>query len=729
MAASASGSSAAPRSVVPPPPARVEPRSPEPSLASLAARLGTVRCAPFESGFVDNSPRLGPLRKRPRALPAVLDLPALADVPQRSADSGTRGEGHGSSSSSSATAATAAGWQPGQPPASASAAAVASDEAPMASTGTTAVTSDWRMVLYHDRNVIMYNPGETPPFRSRRIPAEDAPSNAELANTVGYCPLCRQQTDSRFACAAQAYFDLLHRLSKRGSDVSASADTSEEVDLINESDLYRILGVSRTAQLIDIKRAYRKRSLRYHPDKNQEDPDAKLKFQKIAEAFSVLSDESKRLKYDKSGDMDLDDFHLDQYMNMAYASGLKYQKANSEADGEDFDNEEERTEAIGDGNPFYAQRQDEVPISEVIASEGGREAEAAAAAALRHLPPGLLNTGYYARFFNETRPLGSGSFGSVFLCQHVLDDLELGDYAVKKVPVGDNKAWLRDMIREVKTFERLHHPNVVEYKHSWLELSRSSSFCPLVPFLFILIQYCNGGSLDELLWHDGDPARARSPLTAAQVWQLLLDILLGLQHLHRQGILHRDLKPTNILLQYPAGQPSSSDPTGRGDVTPRALLSDFGTAVPLGGSRAEWPSTGVASRGYTGTVEYTAPEVLKGEVAPGEFTEKSDMWSLGIALYAMCFSSLPWSHDDPRVLKDLIRRFAEGFDVTTDATVWLPPDVDGRLGQLHLVMAALLSFDADRRPTATDLLENATFRTQAIRHARRNFDQFELQSA
>ena len=51
------------------------------------------------------------------------------------------------------------------------------------------------------------------------------------------------------------------------------------------------------------------------------------------------------------------------------------------------------------------------------------------------------------------------------------------------MPVGDNKVWLRDMVREVKTFERLHHPNIVEYKHSWLELSRRSEFCPFVPLL------------------------------------------------------------------------------------------------------------------------------------------------------------------------------------------------------------------------------------------------------
>merc|ERR1712190_103329 len=160
----------------------------------------------------------------------------------------------------------------------------------------------------------------------------------------------------------------------------------------------------------------------------------------------------------------------------------------------------------------------DAPVEAAAASEGGAEAQAAATAALRHLPPGLLNTGYYARFFTETRFLGSGSFGSVFLCRHVLDDLTLGDYAVKKVAVGDNKAWLRDMIREVKMFERLHHANIVEYKHSWLELSRSSEFCPLVPFLFILMQYCNSGSLAELIWTEGNPLRPKSPLRVVQIW-------------------------------------------------------------------------------------------------------------------------------------------------------------------------------------------------------------------
>jgi DnaJ-class molecular chaperone len=91
---------------------------------------------------------------------------------------------------------------------------------------------------------------------------------------------------------------------------------AEEVDFLVEKDLYKILGVPKGAKPDDIKKAYRKLSLKHHPDKNQGDPDAKAKFQKIAEAFSILSDSQKRLKYDKSGDMDLEDFDMDQFMNM-----------------------------------------------------------------------------------------------------------------------------------------------------------------------------------------------------------------------------------------------------------------------------------------------------------------------------------------------------------------------------------------------------------------------------
>merc|ERR1712176_341140 len=76
----------------------------------------------------------------------------------------------------------------------------------------------------------------------------------------------------------------------------------------------------------------------------------------------------------------------------------------------------------------------------------------------KNLPCGILNDGYYSRFFIELSCLGSGSFGHVYRCRHTIDEEILGDFAVKKVAVGDDRKWLRKIIREVKTFELFHHP-------------------------------------------------------------------------------------------------------------------------------------------------------------------------------------------------------------------------------------------------------------------------------
>ena len=63
-----------------------------------------------------------------------------------------------------------------------------------------------------------------------------------------------------------------------------------------------------------------------------------------------------------------------------------------------------------------------------------------------------------------------------FSLQHELDGVKLGKYAVKKVAVGNNHSWLVKMLREVHLLERLHHPNIINYKHAWLEYNRLTPF-------------------------------------------------------------------------------------------------------------------------------------------------------------------------------------------------------------------------------------------------------------
>jgi hypothetical protein len=83
--------------------------------------------------------------------------------------------------------------------------------------------------------------------------------------------------------------------------------------------------------------------------------------------------------------------------------------------------------------------------------------------------------------------------------QHVLDNNPLGHFAVKKIAVGESHAYLLSILREVRLLETLRHPNIITYHHAWLETTQFSSFGPRIPTLHVLMQWAEGGSLDDLI--------------------------------------------------------------------------------------------------------------------------------------------------------------------------------------------------------------------------------------
>ncbi|KAI7866251.1 kinase-like domain-containing protein [Spinellus fusiger] len=304
-----------------------------------------------------------------------------------------------------------------------------------------------------------------------------------------------------------------------------------------------------------------------------------------------------------------------------------------------------------------------------------------------------FNHGYYENFFVEVKKLGRGFRGSVYLCSHELDGVTLGHYAVKKVAIGNNHPWLVRMLREVHLLERLHHPNIVSYKHSWLEYSRLTAFGPKVPCLFILMECANGGNLEEYLepltepYNDppNDTSKTRKQLkrerirrqqgtstthvpqkrllSMTEVWSLFLDIVEGLAHLHQQNIVHRDLKPPNLLLTWDERSRSLGQAEGEKGVDsrgiPRVLISDFGECEDLEVDQDQDPNR----TGATGTLEFMAPEHVRLNALGRntvEYSSKADMWSLGMVLYYLCYSRLPYSNvEDVDVLKHEILGFKE----------------------------------------------------------------------
>ncbi|KAI0377609.1 kinase-like protein [Hypomontagnella monticulosa] len=317
---------------------------------------------------------------------------------------------------------------------------------------------------------------------------------------------------------------------------------------------------------------------------------------------------------------------------------------------------------------------------------------------------------YFQKFFVEEKELGRGGKGVVLLVRHEIDGCALGHFACKRVPVGDDHAWLEKVLIEVELLAKLSHPNLVSYRHVWLENAKINRFNSSVACAFILQQYCNGGDLLRYVAGDQPQQATKEQLKAQmrrkskgtaerpqtiftpqrclsfeEIYSLFKDITSGLAYLHGANYIHRDLKPSNCLLHHENGK-----------VT--CLISDFGEMQPGNAIRN--------STGTTGTISYCAPEVLKREAGGrlGNFTTKSDVFSLGMILYFMCFGRLPY------VNANVIQEDLEDIDqLRAEISGWKGfqdekrerPDLPLKLYQL---LKRMLALNPTERPSATEVL-------------------------
>lgn len=317
---------------------------------------------------------------------------------------------------------------------------------------------------------------------------------------------------------------------------------------------------------------------------------------------------------------------------------------------------------------------------------------------------------YFRSFFVEERELGRGGKGVVLLVRHEIDGCHLGYFACKRVPVGDDHTWLEKVLVEVELLAKLSHPNLVSYRHVWLEDVSLNRLGPSVACAFILQQYCNGGDLlhkvvgkfpeqatkEQLkaqmrrrskgqLETPSNLWTAQSQLQLQEIYSYFRDITSGLAYLHAANYIHRDLKPSNCLLHEE-----------RGKVT--CLISDFGEVQAENVARK--------STGSTGTISYCAPEVLRRDATGmyGNFTTKSDIFSLGLILYFMCFGRLPY-HSANTIHEEL-----EDVDVLrAEITDWKGFEDERRErpelpGELYTLLKQLLALNPVDRPSANEVL-------------------------
>jgi eukaryotic-like serine/threonine-protein kinase len=206
------------------------------------------------------------------------------------------------------------------------------------------------------------------------------------------------------------------------------------------------------------------------------------------------------------------------------------------------------------------------------------------------------------RFVLE-RQIGAGGMARVFLGRDEVLDRPV---AIKILREGleDSEVGAR-FRREGRTAARLSHPNIVQvYDAGKGEFEgREVSY--------IVMEYVSGGDLKKLVSEKG-------PLAEKELARMGADVASGLARAHERGVIHRDIKPQNILI----------------DDHGRSKLTDFGVARALG---ATTPSTQTGS--YLGTASYSSPEQLRGE----EITPRSDVYSLGCTLYQAVVGEPPFS--------------------------------------------------------------------------------------
>ncbi|TFK51796.1 Pkinase-domain-containing protein [Heliocybe sulcata] len=254
------------------------------------------------------------------------------------------------------------------------------------------------------------------------------------------------------------------------------------------------------------------------------------------------------------------------------------------------------------------------------------------------------------RLYRNLVKIGQGASGGVYTAYQVGTNLCV---AIKQMDL--EKQPKKDLIiNEILVMRASRHPNIVNYIDSFLHKND----------LWVVMEYMEGGSLTDVV--------TANLMTEGQIAAVSRETCQGLEHLHRHGVIHRDIKSDNVLLSL------------NGDIK----LTDFGFCAQI--------SEGAKRTTMVGTPYWMAPEV----VTRKEYGPKVDIWSLGIMAIEMIEGEPPYLNQNP--LKALYLIATNGTPQIANPEALSPVFKD--------YLAKTLEVDAEKRPDATQLLQHSFFK-------------------
>jgi hypothetical protein len=273
-----------------------------------------------------------------------------------------------------------------------------------------------------------------------------------------------------------------------------------------------------------------------------------------------------------------------------------------------------------------------------------------------HSGPGDLAPGEQLAGYEIQERIGRGGMAVVYRAL----DLRLGRLVALKVlapHLGEDEAFRQRFMRESRAAAGVDHPHIVPV----FEAGEAAGV------LFIAMRYVSGGDVRSLIEAQGRLSAARTARIAGQVAS-------ALDAAHAHGLVHRDVKPANILL----GQASGSD-------VDHVYLSDFGLS-----KHSLAPTTLTSTGQFLGTLDYVAPEQIQGHPVDG----RADQYGLACAVVEMLSGAPPFRREDSMAL--MWAQLEAAPPRLTERRPELPPAVD------EVIATAMSKAPAGRYPTCRD---------------------------